>query len=102
MLQQRLADLDSQRATTKQEIAVCQLQIVATVPPAPGTSTRIRVLWVMRQFDDRALSPIEICYKLGMLHPSDQTNVRLLMTRLLRERKVTKISHGRYQINPGV
>jgi hypothetical protein len=102
VLQQRLADLESQRSATKYEIAVCQAQIAATVRPSPNTSTRIQVLWVMRQFDDRALSPLEICNKLGLLHYSDQNSVRLLLTRLRREGKITKTSHGHYQINPGV
>ena len=102
MLQQRLADLESQRAATKQEIAVCQGQMAAIVPPSPTSSTRVRVLWVMRQFADRPLSPLDICYKLGLVRYDDQNSVRLLLARLRREGKITKISHGRYQINPGV
>ncbi len=110
MLQQRLADLESQRAATKQEIAVCQGQIAAIVPPSPTSSTRVRVLWVMRQFEDRPLSPLDICYKLGLVRYDDQNAVRyddqnavrLLIARLRREGKITKIIHGHYQINPGV
>ena len=101
-LQKQLAELDADRARVNQQINTCMAQLSATVPPPTDGSTRSRVLWVLHQFEESALAPMDICSRLNISHFRDQANVRLLLMRMCREGRVRRISHGRYQINRNV
>jgi hypothetical protein len=99
-LQKRLADVDAERAEIKQEIFTVGEELAAT-SPAFGASYRTRVLWIMRNEESRDFSPSDLARKLGLTHRSDFNAVRLLLPRLVRAGKVTRVTHGRYRINKG-
>jgi hypothetical protein len=101
-LQKRLAEVEAERLALKQEIQTVQERLAAVVPPAFGSSNRTQVLWVLRRDDEHAYSPLDICRQLGRVRDSDVNAVRLVLGRLTREGKVTRISHGRYRINQAV
>lgn len=95
--QKRLAEIEAERIQLKNEIIGLSEQLAAVVPPAFGSSNRTQVLWVLRNDPDHAYSPLDICRRLGRTGYYDVNAVRLLLSRLSRSGKVTKISHGRYQ-----
>lgn len=101
-LQRRLAEVESERVALKQQIHDVQEHLAAVVPPAFGGSRRTQVLWVLRRDEEHAYSPLDVCRALGQTHASDVNAVRLLLRRLTREGKVTRVSHGRYRINAAV
>ncbi|HEX3584189.1 MAG TPA: hypothetical protein VH087_20660 [Thermoanaerobaculia bacterium] len=95
--QKRLAEIEAERIQLKNEIIGMTEQLAALVPPAFGSSNRTQVLWVLRNDPDHAYSPLDVCRKLGRRSYNDVNAVRLVLSRLSRSGKVTKISHGRYQ-----
>ena len=95
--QKRLAAIEAERIQLKNEIIGLNEQLAALVPPAFGSSNRTHVMWVLRNDPDHAYSPLDICRRLGRTSHYDVNAVRLVLSRLNRSGKVTKISHGRYQ-----
>jgi hypothetical protein len=99
-LQKRLAEVDAERLTIKQEIFAVGEELAAT-SPAFGASYRTQVLWIMRNEENREFSPLDLSRKLSLTHQGDFNAIRLLLPRLVRAGKVTRVTHGRYRINKG-
>jgi len=101
-LKNRLAALEAEKLAIKEEMAACMAQLAGTagrnLPPPPNAAMKSQVLWVLQKYEDRALSPLDISYELNRLKKRELTNVRLILTRLLRSGEIRRIGHGRYQI----
>jgi hypothetical protein len=95
--QNRLAEIEAERMQIKNEIIGMTEQLAALVPPAFGSSNRTQVLWVLRNDPEHAYSPLDVCRKLRRTGYYDVNAVRLVLSRLSKSGKVTKIGHGRYQ-----
>jgi hypothetical protein len=101
-LNRRLAEVESERASLKDQIAVCTSQLGELtnihVRPAQGAALRDHIMWIFRRgIGLRILSPIDIAYELNMLRTSDQSNIRGCLKRLVKEGHLRKTAHGRYQ-----
>jgi len=101
-LQQRLSELDAERATLQQRIAVCMSNIAATsgraVPPPAHASVAHQILWILRNHRDRPLSPADVAEMLGYRRESEVMNVRLHLSRMYKKAWVKKTGHGRYLV----
>jgi hypothetical protein len=93
----RLAEIEAERIQLKNEIIGLSEQLAAVVPPAFGSTNRTQIMWVLRNDPDHAYSPLDVCRRLGRTGYHDVNAIRLVLGRLSRSGKVTKISHGRYQ-----
>src|SRR4051812_37945316 len=88
-LQQRLRELDAERADVQKRIAACMLKIAATtgqqVPPPADASLANRILWILRRHRDRPLSPADVAEMLGFRRYNELENVRLHLSRMYKK-----------------
>ena len=101
-LNRRLAEVENERMSLKEQIAVCTAQLgelaVIHIRPTDGAKLRDYVMWVFRRgISVRTLSPIDIAHELNLLRASDQANIRGCLKRLVKEGHLRKTAHGRYQ-----
>jgi hypothetical protein len=99
-LRERLDQLDSERAAIQGHIAACMEDLAsssaAQVMPAAGSGRSAQILWVLRKYHDRPLSPMDVAQILGIRSASELTNVRVLLSRMSRDGRARKVGHGRY------
>jgi hypothetical protein len=99
-LRQRLAELDTERASVVEQINGCMETLAQTaarhVKPPQHASVAELALWTLRQNRGRAFAPADIANLLQFRSEPDFTNVRVALARLVKRGVARKVAHGRY------
>jgi len=99
-LRRRLDELNGERSALEGQIAKCLEQLATLtagqlIPPATGSLAE-RIIWLLRRDPKHPLAPSDVAYALGIQSKREIMNVRGLMSRMGREGRLRRVSHGRY------
>ncbi len=100
-MKDRLTELDSERADLQKQIAQCMDILASAFDGHRATnlpsdaSMADQVLAVLAR-NNHPLSPLDVADMLELRRNADIMNVRTLLSRMARDGRATKVSHGRY------
>ena|SRR5260221_11547893 len=103
VLRDRLAELETETAQVRAQIADCMRQLSGTVgsliaPLAVLNPLATQILTLLHQHPDTAFSPADVAGILGV--DRERERVRMTLRRLMHAGRVKRIAHGRYRVVP--